>query len=59
MKRVNRCVSEETKKKMSIAKQGAKNPMYGKSHSEVSKQRISKSLTEYWSNIPALPISQE
>lgn len=52
MKRISRNVSEETKKKMSDAKRGNKNPMYGKHHSLSTKQLISKSLTEYWRNVP-------
>lgn len=37
-------VSTETRHKLSIANTGEKNPMYGKTHSEETKQKISMSL---------------
>ena len=36
-------VSEETRRKLSEAGKGEKNPFYGKSHSEESKEKMSKS----------------
>lgn len=50
-KRIRRALSEATKYKMSMAKQGKKNPMYGKKHTSTSKEKISKSLIEYWKHI--------
>ena len=35
-------VSEETKRRMSEAKNGKKNPFYGKTHSEKTKRKMSK-----------------
>tara|TARA_Y100000780_G_scaffold132785_1_gene119551 strand:- start:274 stop:477 length:204 start_codon:yes stop_codon:yes gene_type:complete len=35
--------SEETRRKLSEAGKGEKNPFYGKSHSEESKEKMSKS----------------
>ena len=40
---------------MSIAKQGRKNPMFGKQHKKETKEKISKALTEYWRTI--LPLN--
>lgn len=51
-KRVRRKLSTATKYKMSIAKQGAKNPMWGKHHSNDTIEKISQALKEYWRNIP-------
>lgn len=47
-KRFRRKVSDATKFKMKIAKQGKKNPMYGKHHKDETKEKISKSMIEYW-----------
>jgi len=54
-KRFSRKVSDATKFKMRIAKQGRKNPMYGKQHRQETKEKISKSMTEYWRTI--LPLN--
>lgn len=51
LKRSRRKVSDSTRFKMSIAKQGRKNPMFGRHHSQTSKQRISKSMKKYWDNL--------
>ena len=37
-------MSEESKRKMSEAKNGKKNPFYGKTHSEKTKRKMSKTL---------------
>ena len=50
-KRVRRRLTEATKFKMSLAKQGSKNPMKGKKHSDDTKRKISKAMKEYWRNI--------
>lgn len=50
-KRFNRRVSEATKLKMSLAKKGSKNPMYGKKQSEDAKRKISASMVKYWRGI--------
>ena len=36
-------MSEESKRKMSEAKNGKKNPFYGKTHSEKTKRKMSES----------------
>ena len=54
-KRHSRKVSDATKFKMRIAKQGRKNPMFGKKHSDESKEKISRAMTEYWRKI--LPLN--
>lgn len=41
-------VSDETREKQSIAHQGRK-------HSNATKQKISKSLTDYWAKLPFKP----
>lgn len=41
-KSLGRKVSEESRKKMSISRTGSNNGMYGKKHTEESKQKISK-----------------
>lgn len=51
-KRIKRKLSEATKFKMRLAKLGNKNPMHGKHHSEETKRKISKALTDYWRTIP-------
>ncbi len=38
-------LAESTKAKLSEAKRGANNPFYGKTHTDISKSKISKSLT--------------
>ena len=50
-KRFNRRVSEATKFKMSLAKQGTKNPMSGKHHDDETKRKISQSMLKYWRSI--------
>ena len=52
-KRIRRKLSEATRFKMSIAKQGSKNPMKGKHHSKDTKRKISSALKDYWRNIPS------
>ena len=54
-KRFSRKVSDATKFKMRIAKQGRKNPMFGKKHKDETKKKISRALTEYWRRI--LPLN--
>ena len=54
-KRFSRKVSDATKFKMRMAKQGRKNPMFGKKHTDETKEKISKALTEYWHKI--LPLN--
>lgn len=51
-KRIRRKLSTATKFKMSMAKQGNKNPMKGKHHSKETKQLISEKLKDYWRKIP-------
>ena len=48
VKRIRRKLSTATKYKMSLAKQGSKNPMAGKHHSEATRNKISEALREYW-----------
>lgn len=50
-KRFNRRISEATKFKMSLAKKGSKNPMYGKKQSEDAKRKISAAMVKYWRGI--------
>lgn len=50
-KRVRRALSTATKFKMSLAKQGSKNPRYGKHLTEEQKKRISVSMKRYWLSI--------
>jgi len=50
-KRVRRALSTATKFKMSLAKQGSKNPRYGKRLTEEQKKRISVSMKRYWLSI--------
>lgn len=45
MKRINRKVSEETKKKISES-------MKGKKKSEETKRKMSESMKKYWETIP-------
>lgn len=51
-KRIRRRLSTATKYKMSLAKQGSKNSMWGKHHSKDTVVKISQALIEYWRNIP-------
>ena len=50
-RRKNRQVSTATKFKMSLAKQGTKNPMSGKHHKEDTKRKISEAMMKYWRGI--------
>lgn len=50
-RRRNRQVSTATKFKMSLAKQGTKNPMSGKHHKEYTKRKISAAMIKYWRGI--------
>lgn len=50
-RRRNRQVSAATRFKMSIAKQGTKNPMSGKHHKEDTKRKISEAMVKYWRGI--------
>jgi len=50
-RRRNRQVSTATRFKMSIAKQGSKNPMYGKHHKEQTKRKQREKMLEYWRGI--------
>ena len=43
-KRIRRKLSTATRFKMSLAKQGSKNPMKGKHHSDDTKKKISEAL---------------
>lgn len=51
-KRIRRELSTATIFKMSLAKQGSKNPMSGKHHSQDTKRLISEKLKDYWRKIP-------
>lgn len=50
-RRRNRQVSTATKFKMSLSKQGTKNPMSGKHHKEDTKRKISAAMIKYWRGI--------
>ena len=50
-RRYNRRVSEATRYRMSLAKKGSKNPMYGKKQSEDAKRKISAAMVKYWRGI--------
>lgn len=50
-RRRNRQVSTATRFKMSLAKQGTKNPMSGKRHKEDTKRKISAAMVKYWRGI--------
>ena len=41
-------ISEETKRKMCIAQRGINHPLYGKHHSEETKEKIRESRRKYW-----------
>ncbi len=51
-KRTTRKVSDKTKRKMSLAKQGNKNPRYHVKVNEATKRKISESMKKYWKGIP-------
>lgn len=51
MARIRRKLSDATKFKMSLAKQGKKNPMFGKKHDDDTKDKISEAMKEYWRGI--------
>lgn len=51
-KRTRRKVHNPTTKyRMSIKKRGSLNPMYGKHHSDETKEKIRKKLLEHWGNV--------
>ncbi len=50
--RTQRSLSDATKEKMRAAKTGSKNPNYGKSLTEETRRKISRSMLEYWKTIP-------
>lgn len=50
-KRIRRALSTATKYKMSLAKQGSKNPRYGIHLTEEQKRRISASMKRYWQSL--------
>lgn len=50
-KKIRRTLSTATKYKMSLAKQGSKNPRYGKHLTEEQKKRISASMKRYWQSL--------
>ena len=52
-KRQFREPNEATRQKMSMRKQGCNNPNYGKPRDEETKQKISQSLSKYWTQIPS------
>lgn len=51
MKRIRKKATTETRLKQSIAKRGTNNPMYGRRHSEFTKQKISRAMKKYWENL--------
>jgi hypothetical protein len=51
MKRYRRKASDATRFKMRISKLGRNNPMYGKHHTETTKQKISRSMKKYWDGV--------
>ncbi len=52
-KREFRELSDTTKQKMSVKKQGICNPQHGKAMPDEVKQKISDKLRAYWSTIPS------
>ena len=51
-KRISRKISEDVRKKMSLAKLGNKNPRYNQIVSQETRRKISESLIKYWATIP-------
>lgn len=51
--RLGKTASEETKKKLSIARSGDKNPNYGKRHSQETLERISNSIKKKFKQDPS------
>lgn len=47
-RRYRKKASEATRFKMKIAHQGRRNGMFGKHHTQTTKDKISKSMHEYW-----------
>ena len=45
---LGKTMSVSSRKKISEAKKGAKNPMYGKHHSEETKRKMSAAITKLW-----------
>lgn len=52
-RRYRRKASDATRFKMSIAHQGRRNGMFGKHHSQSTKEQISKSMRDYWTWVHA------
>ncbi|MBQ9676523.1 MAG: hypothetical protein IJV44_00100 [Prevotella sp.] len=50
-RRFSRRLSTATKFKMSLAKQGKKNPMYGKKQTDETKKKIQDSMLKYWRGV--------
>lgn len=51
-KRISRKVKEVTRRKMSDAKKGNKNPRYHKRVSNETRKKISDAMRNYWASIP-------
>ena len=47
-RRYRRKASEATRYKQSLSHQGSRNGMYGRHHTQHSKNQISRSMREYW-----------
>lgn len=47
-RRFRKKASEATKLKMKIAHQGRRNGMFGKHHSQSTREKISASMRDYW-----------
>ncbi len=53
-KRITRKVSDETRRKMSVAHKGRKNGMWKRKHSVTTKLMISEALRRYWQHLPKI-----
>lgn len=53
MSREYREASDETREKMSAAKQGNLNPNYGKPRDANVRRAISQGLKDYWATVPS------
>ena len=51
-RRTTRRVSDETRKKMSVAKKGHLNPRWKVKVSATTRHRISEGLKRYWQHLP-------